>query len=358
MLKKIELLLKKIFTSILHLISKENQSSEIIRLDENTSVLFIRLNRIGDALISTPLISLIKRKFNPKIFLLADRKNYFVFKNNPHLSNLIVYEKGIKGILSVLKFIKKEKINVLVDLHYDLSTTVSFLMYLARSRYKVGLRKDSLQIYTHSVEQPDPTCNHIIDRVSSLSRIFNINLSNEDLNVEYYPEKNSLKRSVEFISITFPQKKFLLGINISAGSDARFWGKENYKKLLDVLRKYEINILLFADPKDKEIAKEIISEKFIYPITNNFDFFAAGILQLDMLFTPDTSAVHIASIKKIPVFGLYVKYKTNDMIWSPYKTDFDCVLTEEPNLKNVKFDQVINKFIPFFEKHLNVKRSS
>jgi ADP-heptose:LPS heptosyltransferase len=81
----------------------------------------------------------------------------------------------------------------------------------------------------------------------------------------------------------------------------------------------------------------------------DFDEFCAAISKLDFLFTPDTSAVHIASAFNIPVFGLYVKYNTNDMIWSPYKSKFECIITTEPNLNTVSFEDTIAKFKPFFE---------
>ena len=41
------------------------------------------------------------------------------------------------------------------------------------------------------------------------------------------------------------------------------------------------------------------------------------------------------------------------MIWSPYNTPFDCVITKEPTLKNINFDKVKQKFIPFLERYLN-----
>jgi ADP-heptose:LPS heptosyltransferase len=71
---------------------------------------------------------------------------------------------------------------------------------------------------------------------------------------------------------------------------------------------------------------------------------------LNVLFTPDTSIVHVASAFEKPVFGLYVKYNTKDIIWAPFKSPFDCVITQEPTLANVSFGSVKQKFIPFFEK--------
>ena len=56
--------------------------------------------------------------------------------------------------------------------------------------------------------------------------------------------------------------------------------------------------------------------------SESFDKFAAMIFQLNLLITPDTMAVHLASANKVNVFGLYV-HDTASMIWSPYGSDFE-----------------------------------
>lgn len=357
MLKKIEQFLKKFLLKILVFKSKNLNRSTKITLTNQSNVLFIRLNRIGDALVSTPTISLIKRKSNSNVFVLADKKNHFVFRNNPFIDHIIVFEKGLKGFFKTLKLIKQNKIHVIVDLHDDISTTVSFLIALAKTGFKVGFHKNDIKIYTHTVIKPDTSTTHIIDRLLTLTTIFGIQ-KDEHCKVEFFPGQESLKKGKEIIEKKFTTKKFLLGINISAGSDARFWGIENFRQLIKTIEKFDVNIILFSDPKDADKAEKITDTNYIFPITKDFHLFSAGIFQLNMLFTPDTAAVHLASIKKIPVFGLYVKYMTIDSIWSPYNTPFDCIITEESNLKNVKFSEVINKFIPFLEKHLNVERNT
>ncbi|MGQ9797939.1 MAG: glycosyltransferase family 9 protein [Ignavibacterium sp.] len=344
---------------LLLLFRKSNgRNSSNPAITSNKKILFVRLNRIGDALVSTPLIDLIKKKTGCIIYVLADKKNHFVFSNNPHINGLIVFEKGLKGFISVIKFIKNEQIDVMVDLHDDVSTTVTYLFAIANVKYKFGLNKINNEIYTHTVQRLDSSSNHIIDRILKLSELFDISYTKDEIKIGYYPKAENLNFAKEIIDQKFPEKKFLVGINISAGSDARFWGVECFKEIVELLKKYDCNILLFADLKDYDKAKSIIDEKFIYPVSKDFDKFVVGVLQVDLLFSPDTSAIHIASMKSIPVFGLYVKYKTQDMIWSPYNTDFDCIITEEPTLKNITVEEVKQKFIPFLEKHINAKRST
>lgn len=359
MLKKIEQFLRRFLLKLLLLSKKSNgrdDSNPVITT--NNKILFVRLNRIGDALVATPLIDLVKKKTGCKIYVLADKKNHFVFSNNPHIDSIIIFQKGLKGFISIHKFIKHEKIDIMVDLHDDVSTTVTYLFAIANVKYKLGLNKINSEIYTHKVQRLDSSSNHIIDRILKLSELFDISYSKDEIKIGYYPKTENLNFAKEIIDQKFSEKKFLIGINISAGSDARFWGVEHFKEIVELLKKYDSNILLFSDLKDYEKAKSIIDEKFIYPVSKDFDKFVAGVLQVDLLFSPDTSAIHIASIKSIPVFGLYVKYKTQDMIWSPFNTDFDCIITEEPTLKNITVEEVKQKFIPFLEKHLNAKRST
>ena len=71
--------------------------------------------------------------------------------------------------------------------------------------------------------------------------------------------------------------------------------------------------------RDIELAEVIADQHKIF-YSKSFEEFSAAVSGLDILFTPDTSIVHIASVFEIPVFGIYVKYNTEDMIWSPFWT--------------------------------------
>jgi len=357
-MKQLEIIFKNLFLNFLLFINPNKKSSNNPVFNQHNKILFIRLNRIGDALVTTPLINLVKEKLGCEVYILADKKNHFIFQNNPSISEVLIFKKGLKGFLTVNRFINEKHIDTIVDLHDDVSTTVTFLIALAKTKNKFALKKSNWKIYTKTIERIDPTNNHVIKRNLELLKLFNISYNEEEIRVRYFPKQNFKEETDFFISSKKLKSRFLLGINISAGSSARFWGIDRYKKLIELINNYDLNFLLFHDPKDTELANQITDKTNIYPSTKYFDIIALGILQLDMLFTPDTSLVHIASMKKIPVFGIYVKYNTTDMIWSPYNTEFECVITEEPTLKNVSFEKVEQKFIPFLEKQLNAKRNS
>lgn len=353
-MKKIEIFIKNIFLRTLLLLQPGRREGETQpEFNENSKILFIRLNRIGDALVTTPLLQEVKRQVKCKVLVLADKNNSFVFTNNPNVDKVIVFKKGFKGFFETLNLIKTENFDAIVDLHDDVSTTVTYLLAMAKAQNKFGLKKGNEQVYTRTVEKPDPGTFHVIDRVMSLADLFNVKICKEEVNVNYFPKAQSVRKVEEVLKRKFPEKKFLLGINISAGSPARFWGVEKYRELLSFLESYDIQVLLLCSEKEARQALQINngSEDSIF-YSPSFDEFACAVSKLDMLLTPDTMAVHLASAFNIPVFGLYVHYNTNDMIWTPYRSDFECVITENNSLNDVTYNQVIDKFKPFLEKYI------
>jgi len=357
-MKQLEIMFKNLFLNFLLLINPNKKSNANPVFNQNNKILFIRLNRIGDALVTTPLIHLVKEKLGCKVYILADIKNHFIFQNNPSIDEVLVFKKGLKGFFAINKFIKGKNIDTIIDLHDDVSTSVSFLIALSKVRYKFGLKRSNHSLFTNTIERSDAKINHVIVRLLKLAELFNIPVEMDSVSVRYYPSEEINNKALEQLQRMNPENKFLVGINISAGSKARFWGINKFKLLLNELSVYDVKPILFCTAEDLPLALQIGNENIIYPFTKGFDIFAAAVMKLDFLITPDTSIVQIASINKIPLFGIYVKYKTDDMLWTPFNTDFECVITEEPTLVNVTFEEVKNKFIPFLEKRLNAKRNS
>jgi ADP-heptose:LPS heptosyltransferase len=357
-MKKIEYIFKNFLLKLLIFLGAFRRRS--VSNKEYKKILFIRLNKIGDALVTTPLLYYIKSRLNCRVYVLADKKNYFVFENNPSVDKVIVHHKSIKGIFDAVRLVSKEKIDTVVDLHDDVSATVSFIIALSKAANKFGLEKENKKIYTRTVRRPDPVKSHIVYRIMEIGKLFGLSLSAEEkkqANIHYYPKDEARKNADRYIEKRFRENKYMVGVNISAGSKARFWGVENFRLLLNFLSGYDLYTLMLCSPADLYLANEITNRilpgnrevPFFYSPT--FDDFASIMSKLNLLFTPDTAAIHLASINRLPVFGIYVQYKTENRIWSPLNSDFDFVKTKEATLKNVSYDEVIEKFKPFLEKH-------
>ncbi|MBM4172231.1 MAG: glycosyltransferase family 9 protein [Ignavibacteria bacterium] len=350
-MKSVEIKFRKFLLRLLLLIKKSEKQKEIPPILKSTKILFIRLNRIGDALVSTPLLYEIKKYYGCTINVLAGSKNYFIFTNTDLSDEVIVFNKKLKSISDLIKVINERNYDIIVDLHDDVSTTVSYIMAFSKCEHKVGLDKENKKLYNYIIPKLNPQTTHIVDRIMNFNVAFNFVYDQSKINIRYQVKPESQERAEQFLNKHFPVKRFLMGINISAGSDARFWGESHYKELISSISNYKADIVIMCLEKDLRKAWEISVNKYPIFFRPSFDDFAAMIKNLNLLVTPDTSVVHIASAFIIPLFGIYVQYDTDDEIWYPYKSPYECVVTSEATLHNISFNSVKNKFIPFFEKY-------
>lgn len=350
-MKRLEIFIRRILLLLILLIKRKPNRLPLPTFDRKSKILFIRLNRIGDALVTTPLLFEIKKQIGCKVFVLASSSNYFIFENPKLTDEIIVYRKNINGIFSLIKMINEIGFDAMVDLHDDVSSTVSYITAFVKVNYKFGLYKRNAKLFTHTVEKLDPTKHHVVDRMMEFSKLFNLKIDFSKVNIVYDATAEVSMKADLFLEKHYTNQKFLLGINISAGSNARFWGKHNYKQLIAELSGYDVNLLLMCAEKDLKSAVEIAEGKVPIFYRPDFNQFCAMIQKLDFLVTPDTSVVHVASAFTKPLFGIYVKYNTADKIWSPYRSPFECVVTEEATIENVSYESVKKKFFPFFEKY-------
>ncbi|MDP4172996.1 MAG: glycosyltransferase family 9 protein, partial [Bacteroidota bacterium] len=267
-MKKVEIFLKNLLLRLLLLLSKKKKRRSVVtEFDNKSKLLFIRLNRIGDALVTTPLLKQIKEELKCNITVLAAKSNQFIFSNNPSVDNVLIFNKGIGGIFEVLRNIKEEKYDAVIDLHDDVSTTVTYIMALCSAENKFGLKKGNEIVYTKTIEKLDSEKYHVVDRILQLGKLFSLKPPSDDINIEYCPQKASIEKMRKALSKRFETKKLLIGVNISAGSYARFWGVDRFQKLLAFLANYDVNVIVICSPKDINLALQIVkndSKKIIY----------------------------------------------------------------------------------------------
>ena len=211
-MKKLEQFLKRTLLNLLLFINPKIKSIGNESFSSESKILFIRLNRIGDALVTTPLLDIVKRELKCSIYVLADRKNYFIFENNPSIDEVIILDKSLQGIFGINKIIKARKIDTIVDLHDDVSTTVSFLIAIAKVRNKFGLKKSNSKIFTKTVERIDSSKHHIIERTLQLGSLFNLPVDKNYVSIHYYPKMESIKVADSEIEKRSPKNKFLRGV--------------------------------------------------------------------------------------------------------------------------------------------------
>ena len=118
-----------------------------LKLPENVrKILVIRLDGIGDVLLSTPVYEALKKQYpSAKLTVLVGAHTKGVIKMNPYIDNVLVLRNTwfttiskIKfgEILSMLRKIRKEEFDIGIDLRGDIRNIL--LMFSGKVRYRIG----------------------------------------------------------------------------------------------------------------------------------------------------------------------------------------------------------------------------
>ncbi len=320
-----------------------------IYLPGRSKILLIQLGNLKQALTVTPFLEVLHTKLNCSISLLVNNNNLNAFINNPHIDEIYQLNKEPLSLVKKIVKLRSYKYDVIVDLHENFKKEASIFVGLLKAKYKVGFVKEDVSLLTHKVFLQNPNKIHIVDRILSLTDVFEIAYSKSDLNIVFSPNKNAEKSIEEYLIKFDLNHKFKILINISEELEIGSWGVENYKKLIKYLENYDAKVIIAASIEDIELAELISNKK--HPIYYNTDFqiFAELVKKVDFIFSPDSFIVQLASAYKIPIFCLFVQHKNTEMINVPYNSDFDFALTEKENLSDISYGKVLNSFIPYFE---------
>lgn len=298
--------------------------------------LFIRQDRIGDVLVSTPLFHALRSAYPRAVIdVLLSTNNAFVLDHDPAIRRRWIYQKSPWKAIPVLRGIRKERYDFVIDLMDNPSATSTLVMLLANGKWNVGLEKENSYAYDIIVPLRSRKETHIIDRLAEILTVFRVSSDGPEFRVRYTTAGESDGFAARVLQEAGAAPR-CIGVNISAGTDARFWGIARYRSLLSLLKEHysRFSLLILHKPSDRKRALEIAEgvPGSVVPPDMSFDQFAALIKRMDLLVTPDTSAVHLASAFSIPSVVLYVQSDRNLRIWEPYRSVCEAVVTHEEDL--------------------------
>ena len=268
-------------------------------------ILIIHTAFIGDIVLSTPLIKKIKDTYpDSDITYVTTPSGEAILKNNPHLNNIIVYDKrgehkGISGVWQLGKRLRYENFNMVITPHRYLRSSI--LSWLSRSPIRKGYDIASGScLFTEKIKY-DKT-KHEVEKLLSFVAPEN----KKRYEIELYPgEKEKMKGDNLWKENLLEDKKVVV---LAPGSKwfTKQWPVEYFNKLAESLKKLSNVRLIVVGGKD-EINLPIEKENTIDMRGKTSLLELADILsRADVVVTNDSSPIHIASAFKKPrIFALF-----------------------------------------------------
>jgi ADP-heptose:LPS heptosyltransferase len=334
LLKRIELSIRRLFISSVEkpfngvLVEKP----ESILTTPNPKILFLRQDRIGDVLVSTGLIKAVRDKYpNARIDIVLSTNNVAVQSAVSSMTDTQwIYQKSLSGLVSLILKLRSIKYDVVIDLMDNPSSTSTLLIQWCKANNSIGILKANATVYTHCVPLLDRANVHIIERIAQLLLPLGIN-----------PQEVELRPFYQIESITKPTdnsaKKLIL--NINGSRDNVWWGTDRFIQLIKYVQddypSFEI-VVCSSKAYNKE-RLEIAVATGVHTIepTDSFHEYVTILATSDILITPDTSIVHIASAFNIPCLAFYLQTDFGLLPWYPFKTPYRA-LVAKPDEHTIK----------------------
>jgi len=320
-------------------------------------ILVIQTAFIGDVILVTPLLETIASEFSSaQLAIVTTPKGAEILASNPHISQIILYDKkgrdkGFLKFFELVKKIKEKNFDVGVIPHRSLRS--SLLAYLAKIPTRIGFVTSSGS-FLLTKKVPYLRAKHEVERnldlailglgIKEIKRKLRIYLTDEEkdfaqkLLAEHSLESQEPNTEENRQGTKDKRKKdddFLVGFAPGSVWATKRWTTDGYAQVGDELSKrYQAKIIIFGSKDDVEIADEIGSKMKIPPIIaagkTNLKELSALIARCRLLVTNDTAPMHIArafDIATVAIFGP----TTLDIGFGPYGKNF--VVVERAGLE-------------------------
>ena len=270
-------------------------------MQETLKILVVRFSSIGDIVLTTPVVRMLKKQLNAQVHYLTKSSYVSLLKNNPYIDSVYQIQNSITEVIADLK---KEKYHYVIDLHSNLRTQIlKFRLGMpAKSFNKLNIEKFML---TNFKLDKMPKI-HIVDRY--LETVKHLGVKNDNQGLDFFLSAN------DKLDISIFPKNYIVFV-IGGQHATKILPNE---KIISIIKKVNKPVLLIGGPEDahrgEEIAKpfnKVVNTCGKYSILQS----ASLVQQATMVITHDTGMMHIAAAfnKKIysvwgntvPEFGMY-----------------------------------------------------
>lgn len=350
MLKKIEYAVKGFFDKMLSKDSNPvliNKTEAIFRLTDRSRLLLLRHDRIGDVIVTTPFLTILRKAFPIiEIDMLMSPNNISAQRAvDSYINNIYVYDKKLVNIIKLFRKLKNRKYDIIIDLFDNPSTTSSYIIKFVKPKYSLGFDKSNSAVYTHIVPLPNKNEVHIVERIANLLMPFGIEPAQSAGELSFHLNPEERKKANELIK---RNGKKVLGINLSGSSRAKYWGTDNFTEFINefAIKFTDYKVVIFSMPDYETELNQIISSTLAEkaPKADSFVEYASYLSVCDLLLTPDTAAVHLAAAFKVPCISLHLWTGSSDtgMPWHPYNSPYKMLKTDTGNLADISVESVLN----------------
>ncbi len=282
--------------------------------EEFKRILVVRTDRIGDVVLSTPVIKALRVSY-PQAFIAMMVSPYAkdILDGNPYLDEVITFDKDRKekswwGCFKFSHFLKKKKFDLAIVLHP--TQRVHLVIFHSGIPKRVGYNNKYGFLLTDKFE-------HTKQRGEKHELEYNLDLI-ERLGIEpkdklpFVAIKPESEQWVEelFEKETIRKADKLLAINPGASCPSKIWPAERFAEAADKLVAiFGFKVLVVSGSRETALAENVIRYMHNKPVNlagrTSVSQLASILKRCRLFISNDSGPVHIATAVGVPVISIF-----------------------------------------------------
>ena len=302
---------------------RRDTGRRLLRPEEVGRVLLMRYDRLGDAIVTTPVIEALSR-LNDRIEIdvLASPHNAALLEADPRISRVISWDGSLTGLVGSIRRARRRKYDLVLQLVLGKTTNPTIIAGLCSSDGRIVGRGNSYnrRLFDHFVGPPESL--HFADQTFGVFRAA-IDFDTPPEIPEYRIEipENVRRETADLLAEAgFRDREWVL-LNASAGAEDRSFGRESGERLAcgvaEIASRRGLRFGISGAPSDRDRVEALAVASGGTPLSfPSVLHLCAAIGSAALLVTPDTGPVHIASAVGTPVVAYYSEHDKPEG-WSP-----------------------------------------
>ena len=353
---------RQIKAFILRNLTSKKSNNFDIRKAKN--ILFLRYDRIGDMVISTPVFRELKLAYpHISITVLASKANQGVLLNNPYVDHIVTNHKNnLLQDLPLLLQLRKQQFDVCIEFDHSVVPHAIVRLKIINPKKVISVKKDGrygvngseLSLYDFYTEKPNGA--HFRDIWLATLKPFDVKLKSN--NYDLFITDTQQKQAQNFIKQY--SSKFLVGINLEGAVKGK---KIKFSELYQICqglhkKNNNIQIVILATPNNLQNTNKKVNDMDLDYVITSYKTSAildaaALINRLNLIITPDTSIVHIASAFNKPIVTIHENNQDSYQLFAPTSDINKTVFSpKEDTLEGYYVQKVIEYANQFINKDL------